>query len=417
MVYPGGRLSQIGVLARQAHERSRNRAGREVRMHFGAFFYGTVDMPDAGVDGPPAHTRNYGQESYRRAYADLLAYAEACDTLGYDSMWTAEHHFHNHGFEVVPNVILFNAVLAQRTRRIKLGALIHVLTAWHPIHFAEDYALADVLSGGRLLCGLGRGTEERESNVFGVNVGYGNNADDLHNRDVFEEQVEIFKAATSRERFAYRGKHYTIPPEGLTFRDEPVTEFPLVPRPINTPVRIYQPISSEDTLAYAARQRHIGVLANHPWERMVPWWRRYGALVEEAHGVTLRPGEDRMLQVQLHIADSAEAAVRTARRGHDELTKLLWPNIIRRNTALAGRPPFTLEERMAGKSWIVGTPEQARDTLLEMQAELGFESLVIFPHLPGMRRAETLEQLGRFWTDVHPALAARVPAQPVTAGV
>jgi alkanesulfonate monooxygenase SsuD/methylene tetrahydromethanopterin reductase-like flavin-dependent oxidoreductase (luciferase family) len=196
-------------------------------MHFGAFFYGTVGMPDAGADGPPAHARNYGQEDYRRAYADLIAHAQACDALGYDSMWTAEHHFHNHGFEVVPNVVLLNAVLAQHTRRIRLGALIHVLTTWHPVHFAEDFALADVLSRGRLLCGLGRGTEERESNVFSVNGGYSNNADDVHNRDVFEEQVEIFKAATSHERFAYRGKHYTIPPEGLTFRGEPVIEFPL----------------------------------------------------------------------------------------------------------------------------------------------------------------------------------------------
>src|SRR5439155_1731886 len=222
--------------------------------------------------------------------------------------------------------------------------------------------------------------------------------------DVFEEQVEIFKAATSRERFSYRGKHYTIPPEGLTFRGDPVTEFPLVPRPINAPVAIYQPISSEDTLVYAARQRHIGVLANHPWERMVPWWRRYGALVEEFHGVRLRPGEDRMLQAQLHIADSAEAAIRTARCGHDELTKLLWPNIIRRNAALSSRPPFSLEERMAGKSWIVGTPAQARDALLEMQSDLGFEALVISPHLPGMRRAEALEQLGPVWADVALAL-------------
>jgi alkanesulfonate monooxygenase SsuD/methylene tetrahydromethanopterin reductase-like flavin-dependent oxidoreductase (luciferase family) len=387
-------------------------------MHFGAFFYGTVDMPDAGVDGPPAHRRNYGQQDYRRALADLVAYAQACDTLGYDSMWTAEHHFHNHGFEVVPNVVLLNAVLAQHTRRIRLGALIHVLTAWHPIHFAEDYALADVLAGGRLLCGLGRGTEERESNVFGVNVGYGNDADDAHNREVFEEQVEIFKAATSNERFSHRGRHYTIPPEGLTFRGEPVTEFPLVPRPIHTPVRIYQPIGSEETLHYTARQRHVGVLANHPWERMVPWWRRYGALVEEIHGVRLRRGEDRVLQVQFHVADSAEAAIRTARRGHDELTKLLWPNIVRRVPALAGRRPFTLEERMAGKSWIVGTPEQARATLLEMQDELALEALVIFPHLPGMRRAETLEQLERFWTEVRPALAARAAAsQPATASV
>jgi alkanesulfonate monooxygenase SsuD/methylene tetrahydromethanopterin reductase-like flavin-dependent oxidoreductase (luciferase family) len=386
-------------------------------MHIGAFFYGTVDMPDAGADGPPAHRRRYGQADYCHSYSDLLAYAECCDTLGYDSMWTAEHHFHSHGFEVVPNVVLLNAVLAQRTRRLRLGALIHVLTAWHPIHFAEDYALADVLSGGRLLCGLGRGTEERESNVFGVNVGYGNDADDLHNREVFEEQVEIFKAATTNERFSYRGKHYTIPPAGLTFRGEPVTEFPLVPRPINTPVRIYQPVGTEETLVYAARQRHVGVFANHPWDRMVPWWRRYGAVIEETHRVSLRPGEDRVLQVQLHVADSAAAAIRTARRGHDELTKLLWPNIIRRNPALSSRPPFTLEERMAGKSWVVGTPEQARDTLLEMQEALGFEALLIFPHLPGMRRPETLEQLGRFWAEIRPALAARVPGpQTIAAG-
>src|SRR5260370_321810 len=277
-------------------------------VHLGAFFYGTVHGPVAGVAGAPAHKRRYGQEDYRRVYADLVAYAEACDTLGYASMWTAEHPFHDHGFEVVPNVVLLNAVLAQHTRRLRLGALIHVLTAWHPIHFAEDYALADVLSGGRLLCGLGRGTEERESNVFGVNVGYSNNADDVHNRDVFEEQVEIFKAATSNERFAHRGRHYTIPPEGLTFRGEPVTEFPLVPRPLDTPVRIYQPIGSEETLVYAARQRHVGVLANHPWERMLPMWRRYGTLVEEAHGVALRPGEDRVLQGHVHISDSAADA-------------------------------------------------------------------------------------------------------------
>jgi alkanesulfonate monooxygenase SsuD/methylene tetrahydromethanopterin reductase-like flavin-dependent oxidoreductase (luciferase family) len=70
-------------------------------MHWGAFFYGTVDMPDAGVGGPPAHQRRYSQADYQRVYADLLAYAQHCDALGYDSMWTAEHHFHQHGFEVV----------------------------------------------------------------------------------------------------------------------------------------------------------------------------------------------------------------------------------------------------------------------------------------------------------------------------
>src|SRR5260370_32829062 len=186
-------------------------------VHLGAFFYGTVHGPVAGVAGAPAHKRRYGQEDYRRVYADLVAYAEACDTLGYASMWTAEHPFHDHGFEVVPNVVLLNAVLAQHTRRLRLGALIHVLTAWHPIHFAEDYALADVLSGGRLLCGLGRGTEPRESNPFGVNVGWGGDPDDVHNREVFEEQVAIFKAAIGGEEFSFHGKPYDLPPRGLGF--------------------------------------------------------------------------------------------------------------------------------------------------------------------------------------------------------
>jgi alkanesulfonate monooxygenase SsuD/methylene tetrahydromethanopterin reductase-like flavin-dependent oxidoreductase (luciferase family) len=104
--------------------------------------------------------------------------------------------------------------------------------------------------------------------------------------------------------------------------------------------------------------------------------------------------------------------VRTARPGHDELTKLLWPNLIRRTPALASRPPFTLEERMASRSWVVGTPEQTRDTLRGMQEELGLEALVIFPHLPGMQRQATLDQLGRFWADVRPALAARAPTSP-----
>jgi hypothetical protein len=104
--------------------------------------------------------------------------------------------------------------------------------------------------------------------------------------------------------------------------------------------------------------------------------------------------------------------VPAAQPNHDELTKLLWPNIIRRTPALASRPPFTLEERMASRSWIVGTPELARDILCEMQEELGLEALVIFPHLPGMQRQATLDQLGRFWAEVRPALAASAPTSP-----
>jgi alkanesulfonate monooxygenase SsuD/methylene tetrahydromethanopterin reductase-like flavin-dependent oxidoreductase (luciferase family) len=385
-------------------------------MKFGVFFFGTVDMPDAGLGGPPAHKRRYGQADYRRVYDDLLAYAQRAEALEFDSMWTAEHHFQDHGFEVVPNVILLNAVVAQHTRRIQLGSLVHVLTTWHPIRFAEDYSLADVLSGGRMLCGIGRGTEQRESHPFGVNMGWNADANDVHNREVFEEQVVILKAATSNAEFSFRGKHYVLPPDGLEFRDEPVTSLPLVPRPLKVPVRIYQPVASSETLEYAAQQRHVAIFWQLPRARLVENWRRYAQLVEKYHGVKLRPGEDRMLVVNLHMAASRDKAIEEARPGHDELRKLLWPNLVNRNPALANRPPYTLEETLEQGAWLVGTPRDVRDELVSLSDELGLEYLTIFPHWPGLTRPDTLAQLDQFHTTVMPALRSATPEAVPTPG-
>jgi alkanesulfonate monooxygenase SsuD/methylene tetrahydromethanopterin reductase-like flavin-dependent oxidoreductase (luciferase family) len=374
-------------------------------LQFGTFFFGTVDMPDAGIDGPPAHRRLYGQADYLRVYRDLTVYAQRAEALDFDSMWTAEHHFQNHGFEVVPNVVLLNAVLAQHTRRIHLGSLVHVLTSWHPVRFAEDYALADVLSGGRLLCGLGRGTEPRESNPFGVNVGWNNDADDVRNREIFEEQIAIFKLATGNEDFCFDGTHYQLPPADLEFRGDPVTRLPLVPRPVETPVRVYQAVRSEDTLRYAAEQRHVAVFWQTPRDRLTRIWQRYAELVDELHGVRLRPGEDRMLVVNVHIGDSLEAAMRVARPGHDELRKLIWPNTVRSNPAFANRPPPSLEDSMAAGAYVVGTADSVRAELAVTCAELGVEYLTIFPHFPGMTQHDTLEQLDRFHAEIMPALS------------
>jgi alkanesulfonate monooxygenase SsuD/methylene tetrahydromethanopterin reductase-like flavin-dependent oxidoreductase (luciferase family) len=374
-------------------------------LQFGVFFFGTVDMPDAGIDGPPAHQRHYTQADYRRVYRDLNAYAQRAEALGFDSMWTAEHHFQHHGFEVVPNVVLLNAILAQKTSTLKFGSLVHVLTSWHPVRFAEDYALADVMSGGRLLCGLGRGTEQRESNPFGVNVGWAGDPDDVHNREVFEEQVAIFKAAVGSDEFRYHGKHYDLPPAGLDFRDEPVTSLPLVPRPLTQPVRVYQAVRSEDTLVYAARERHIAVFWQSPRDRLSASWRRYGELVEEFHGVRLRPGEDRMLVMNTCIGDSLESAKAAVRPGHDELRKLIWPNTVKMNPQLRGQAPPSLEESMEQGQYVVGTAASVRDELMDWSEELEVEYLTIFPHYPGMTQRDTLDQLERFARGVKPALA------------
>jgi alkanesulfonate monooxygenase SsuD/methylene tetrahydromethanopterin reductase-like flavin-dependent oxidoreductase (luciferase family) len=188
-----------------------------------------------------------------------------------------------------------------------------------------------------------------------------------------------------------------------------------VPRPINTPVRIYQAVSSDDTLDYAARQRHVGVFWQLPPDRFDSTWHRYAELVRQHHGVDLAPGEDRMLVVNLYLGDTPAAAIDGARPGHDELRKLIWPNIVNKNPALASRPMFSLEESMASGAWVVGTAQSVTHQLLDWHARLGFDYLTIFPHFPGMTQADGIDQLRRFHRDVMPALqqahaAVREPA-------
>jgi hypothetical protein len=112
-----------------------------------------------------------------------------------------------------------------------------------------------------------------------------------------------------------------------------------------------------------------------------------------------------MLVVNIHIGDSLEDAKRTARAGHDELRKLIWPNTLKSNPALANRPPYSLEESMDNGSYVIGAGEAVRDDLLAMCEPLGVEYLTIFPHFPGMTQRDTLDQLDRFCRDVVPALS------------
>jgi hypothetical protein len=109
-------------------------------MRVGVFLFGGVEMDDAGA-GPPAPTdRRYTNEQMWRATEQLLDIGVLSDRLGYDSYWLTEHHFQYEGYEVVPNGMLFSAILAERTERIRIGAMFNVVGQWHPLKLAEDFA-------------------------------------------------------------------------------------------------------------------------------------------------------------------------------------------------------------------------------------------------------------------------------------
>lgn len=129
-------------------------------------------------------------------YEQVMRQCELGESLGYDTFFCAEHHFHEYG--VVPDPAVLLAALAQRTRRIRLGTAISILTFHDPRRIAETYAMLDMMSGGRFVFGVGSGYLAHEF------VGY--DAQPAEKRDRFNENLDVVKRLMAGEMLAYRGR-------------------------------------------------------------------------------------------------------------------------------------------------------------------------------------------------------------------
>src|SRR5437588_3195098 len=134
-------------------------------------------------------------------FLDQIAYAEH---LGFDAYWIGEHHFYLPSGQslVCPNPAIVLAAASQRTRRIGLNTAVANLSLRHRLQVAEDYAMVDMLSQGRLGFGIGRGTFAHEYAAFGQN------RDESYGR--FEESWEIIQRAWRGESVTFEGRYYHI---------------------------------------------------------------------------------------------------------------------------------------------------------------------------------------------------------------
>ncbi len=131
-------------------------------------------------------------------YEELLEQVEVAEALGFDSFWIAEHHFHEYG--AIPRPAVWMAAAAQRTKRIKLGCAVVVLPFDNPLRVAEDLAMVDILSNGRLEVGVGSGYLSHEFAGFNLNP--------EEKRERFDESLAILTKAWSGEKFSHDGKFY-----------------------------------------------------------------------------------------------------------------------------------------------------------------------------------------------------------------
>ncbi|MGH7029019.1 MAG: LLM class flavin-dependent oxidoreductase, partial [Stellaceae bacterium] len=167
---------------------------------FDSSYYGTADMEDLGYAGKPINERRYSQAELAKALRKVVTYAKCMDERGYDTFWMAEHHFQPEGTELIPNLLMMAMHLVNNTKNLKIGCGFNVVPMWHPLRLAEDYAMADILSGGRVIFGVARGYHTREVESFGAPL-----IDQAANREMFEEGVDVLFKAFEGKPFSHKG--------------------------------------------------------------------------------------------------------------------------------------------------------------------------------------------------------------------
>lgn len=168
-------------------------------------------------------------------YQENLELAIYADEIGLHSVWIAEHHFSEYG--VMPSTQVFGTYIAARTKRIRIGTGVVVLPFHHPIRVAEEFAFLDVLSGGRLDLGIGRGYQPHEFRGYGITI--------EEARERYDEARRILRMAWETGEVNFSGKYYSF--KGVKPR----------PRPLQKPTPpIFGSSFNPDTIKYQAEQKN-----------------------------------------------------------------------------------------------------------------------------------------------------------------
>ncbi len=380
---------------------------------FGSLFAGHVDLDNLGLDGTPVNERWLSDGHLATVFDKTEAIVLKMEEMGYDTFWSAEHHFQREGYECIPNLLLLYVHLAHLTKNLKFGCGFNINPMWHPLRLAEDYATADILTNGRVIFGVGRGYHSREVDTFGVPSTL---SDNEANREMFEEQVEIIMKAFNEESFSFEGQFYTIPPE-VPYRGYTLKEITLVPRPKTLPVETWQPVVSASQRAMDFMVKHGikgiiggGAAAGGATDVVMQQWRDTLA----KNGREAQLGEDLAVGYTIHIAETEEKAINEARGFFEENMKMFAPlGFVRglsddqiramedpRRARGAGLP--TLEDGVRAGSWLCGPPELVAEKLMDVQERYPGLDQINVGSVIGTPQSVILEQLEAFGKDVMP---------------
>lgn len=295
-------------------------------------------------------------------YERALERIAIMDRTGYDAVWLAEHHFT--GYSVCPSVHLMAMRVAACTERLRIGTAVSLAAFYHPLRLAEEVALLDVLTDGRVNWGAGRGFDPTEFAAFGVPL--------EESAERFREAVEIVLAAWTHERLDFEGKYWSF--EGVE----------VLPKPAQKPhPPTWVAATSPSAMEWAASHGHTILMDPHsPCAEIARKRERYRELLE-AHGHSIEGREIPMARL-LAVAETESEAREIARSG------AAWTVGSYANpTKAAGIEPGTVGAgdgprrdpvaRYLDDVVLYGTPDRLVDRLAQLREEMFLDYLLCAP--------------------------------------
>jgi probable F420-dependent oxidoreductase len=310
-------------------------------------------------------------------FVETLRECERAEAAGFDSVWLGEHH-NNPILHPAPLIGL--AAIASRTCRIALGTGVLLLPLYHPMMVAEEGAMVDMISGGRLILGIGAGYASEEFSAFGYSL--------KERGSRLEEGASLLLRLWTEEHVHHHGKHYHL------------DDATVAPRPVQRPrPPIWFGAWAEAAIRRAARLGDawfIGPSAN--LEEIAPCARMYRAACREhAKG----NGEVALFRY-VFVARTTQEAMSTAGAPFIEAFERMyfrWPHPV------VKRPQGQLNiERLAKDRIILGDPKTCAEDIDRFRNELNVKHLVCRFSVPGIPRKACETSLDLFTREVMPAL-------------
>ena len=368
------------------------------------------------------NTTNWTHKPYHELLDETREITEYCDQNKWNSIWYTEHHFNHEGMESLTNPLMMGVDAAARTKDIRIGQACNVITFHNPIRMAEDIALLDQLSKGRVEIGIGRGIYGREA----INLNKeADMKDQAKNFRLFEETLTIIKKAWTEKFFKHEGEFYTYPAPNFEWEHDmspPSSEFMnleskilekinIVPQPVQKPhPPLWQVVDSPSSIEWAAKNDISIIMWIPPVQSLKKRFEIYQQAKSEKEKRHVELGEGISVVRDMFVADSMEEAKEKA--GEQMVNYMRWV-CHWRGLGTHMNPGEELPKTdhkldllsydfLHERNMLFGTVDYIINKIEEMQTELNLQNLKVWSNFPGVKHEDCMKSIQMFTEKVIP---------------